>query len=195
MFNKTGRELALYVFWSVLFIFVLTNITYSYSSAQPTWEAYESKECAISLMHPFTTDKISEGSIETFQIVSVKQISDPNSLNMSIAASCIGEKLPITKETMNLTLSGLKNDLQLVTFEDNSFNSTLIDGERASIVTAGGPIGIGGLMRAFTVTEMDHDNSTYIIKISSTGDDGMSGFVNNYDYLKDNILSSIKFLK
>lgn len=195
MFIKTAGEQTSYVFWSLLFIFVLTNLTYSNSSAQPTWEVYESKNCVISLMHPFTTDKVSEGTTETFQIVSVKQVSDPDSLNMSIATSCIDQKLPITEQTMNLTLSGLKNDLQLVTFEENSFNGTLIDGERASSVTAGGPIGIGDLMRAFTVTEMIHDNRTYIIKISSTGDDGLSGFLNNHNYLRDNVLSSIKFLE
>jgi len=191
----TGRKLTLNVFWSLIFMFVFANLSYSYASAQPTWELYENKICAISLMHPFTTDKISETTTETFQIESVKQISDPDSLNMSIATSCVDEKLPITEEAMNLTLSGLKNDLQLVSFEENSFNGTLIDGERASSVTTGGPIGIGDLMRAVTVTEVNHDNSTFIIRISSLGDDGLSGFNNNHNYLRDNILSSINFLE
>ncbi|WP_148686528.1 hypothetical protein [Candidatus Nitrosocosmicus hydrocola] len=191
---KTKRNLTLNVFWSLIFMFVFANISYSYVSAQPTWELYENKICAISLMHPFTTDKISESTIGAFQIESVKQISDPDSLNMNISASCIDKKLPITEETMNLTLSGLKKELQLVSFEENSFNGTFIGGERASSVTTGGPIGNGDLMTAVTVTQVNLDNSTFIIRISSLGDDGLSGFVNNHNYLRDNIISSIKLL-
>ena len=179
----------------IIFLFVVITVAFPQASAQPTWELYENKNCAFSLMHPFKTDKISEGSIETFQIESVKQINDPDSLNLSISASCLNERLPITEDTMNLTMSGLKEDLKLVTLEENSFNDTLIDGERASIVTVGGQIGIGDLLRAYTITEMNHGNSTYIIRISSSGDQGLSGFFNNYQYLRDNILTSINFLK
>ena len=95
---------------------------------------------------------------------------------------------------MNLTLSGLKQDLELVMYEENLFNETLIDGVKASTVTAGGLIESSELLRAHTVTEMNHDNNTYIIRIISSGNDGISGFFNNHNYFKDNILNSIKFI-
>ena len=195
IFLITCKEFRAHIMLTISFFLVVANLVFPHASAQPTWEFYENKNCAISLLHPFKTDKITEGSFETFQIVSVKQINDPDSLNMNLSASCINERLPITEQTMNLTLYGLKEDLQLVTFEENSFNGTLIDGERASSVTAVGQIGSGELLRAHSVTEMNHGNSTYIIRMSSSGDEGLSGFYNNYQYLRDNILNSINFLK
>ncbi len=189
------KELGARIMFPIIFLIIVAFLSFPPASAQPTWELYEDKDCAISLMHPFKTDKISDGSVETFQIESIKQISDPDSLNMSIFTSCIDEKVPITEHTMNLTLSGLKEDLQIVTFEENSFNGTLIDGERASSVTAVGQIGIGNILSAYTVAEFNHGNSTYIIRISSSGDEGLSGFFNNYQYLRDNILGSINFLE
>jgi hypothetical protein len=95
---------------------------------------------------------------------------------------------------MNLTMSGLKEDFELVMYEETLFNETLIDGEKASSVTAGGQIESGELLKAHSVTELNHNNNTYIIRIVSSGNDGLSGFFDNYNYFKDNILSSVRFL-
>ena len=110
------KELGARIMFPIIFLIIVAFLSFPPASAQPTWELYEDKDCAISLMHPFKTDKISDGSVETFQIESIKQISDPDSLNMSIFTSCIDEKVPITEHTMNLTLSGLKEDLQIKTY-------------------------------------------------------------------------------
>jgi hypothetical protein len=175
--------------------FVFTIIVFPHANAQPSWESYENESCAISLMHPYKDDRISQGLGGTFQIISAKDIKDLDSLNMNITTSCLDERLPITEQSMNLTMSGLKEHFKLVTYEENSFNETLIDGEKASFVTVGGPTKSGEFFKAHTVTEMNHNNNTYIIRIVSSGNDGLSGFFNNHNYLKDNVISSIKFLK
>lgn len=193
MFTLTGTELKPYFFCSTI-SFVLAVIVFSHANAHPSWELYESKSCAISLMHPYETDRISEGTIGSFQIISVKDTRDPDSLNMNITTSCIDERVPITEQSMNLTMSGIKEALESVMYEENSFNETVIDGEKASIVTVGGQIESGELLKAHSVTEMSHNNNTYIIRIVSSGNDGLSGYFDNYNYLKDNILSSIIFL-
>ena len=182
-----------YFFWSSIPL-VLVAIVFSNADAQPSWELYENKGCAISLMHPYKTDSILENSIGTFLIMSVKDIGDPDSLNLNITTSCLDERLPITEQSMNLTMSGIREDLDLVMYEENSSNETLIDGEKASSVTAGGQIKSEDFLRAYSVTEVNHNNNTYIIRIASSGNDALSGFFDNYNYLKDNILSSIRFL-
>ena len=193
MFTLNVTELKSY-FFCVTISFVLVVTGFSYANAQPSWESYENKSCAISLMHPYKTDKISESSIGTFQIISVKDAIDPDSINMNITTSCINKKVPITEQSMNLTMSGLKEDLETVMYEENSFNETLIDGEKASSVAAGGQIESGELLKAHSVVQMNHNKNTYIIRIVSSGNDGLSGFFDNYNYFKDNILSSVKFL-
>ena len=193
MITLTGTELKSYFFCSTI-SFVLAVTVFSHANAQPSWELYESESCAISLMHPYKTDRISEGTIGNFQIISVKDTTDPDSVNMNITTSCIDERVPITKQSMNLTMSGIKEDLESVMYEENSFNETMIDGEKASVVTVGGQIESGELLKAHSVAEMNHNNNTYIIRIVSSGNDGLSGYFDNYNYIKDNILSSITFL-
>lgn len=181
-------------FYFIAAVFVLAIMVFSKVNAQPTWELYENENCALSLKHPYKNDIILESASGIFQVNSNKDIQDPDSLNMNMTISCLDERLPITKQAMNLTLSGLKQDLELVMYEENLFNETLIDGVKASTVTAGGLIESSELLRAHTVTEMNHDNNTYIIRIISSGNDGISGFFNNHNYFKDNILNSIKFI-
>lgn len=176
------------------FSFLLISINISLAIAQPSWELYENESCAISLMHPYMEDKISQASSGTFQIFITKDNKDPDSLNMNITVSCLDKQLPITEQSMNLTMSGLEQEFELVTYEENSLNETAIDGEKLSFVTVGGQIERGELFNAQTVAEINHENNTYIIRILSAGDDGLSGFFNNHNYLKDNILGSIKFL-
>jgi uncharacterized protein YaaN involved in tellurite resistance len=84
--------------------------------------------------------------------------------------------------------------LEWVLYEKNSFNETLIDDEKANSVTARGQIESGKLFKAQSVTETNlHNNNTFIIRIISSGNDGLNGFFDNYIYLKDNILISIMF--
>ena len=96
---------------------------------------------------------------------------------------------------MNLTMAGLREELSLVTYEENAYNSTIIDNEIASTVSVGGPTSLEQGSQAYSVTEVNHNNMTFVITLESIGDDGISGFFNNFNYLKDNVLNSIKFIR
>ncbi len=167
----------------------------SVANAQPSWELYQNKNCGISLMHPYPTDKISSNSPQSFLIASSSDQLDPDSLNMNITIKCIDERIPITEESMNLTMAGLREELSLVTYEENAYNSTIIDNEIASTVSVGGPTSLEQGSQAYSVTEVNHNNMTFVITLESIGDDGISGFFNNFNYLKDNVLNSIKFIR
>lgn len=67
-------------------------------SAQPTWESYENNACGISLQHPFVSDTILDnaGVADNFQIHSLKDRKDSDSMNMTLAVSCIDKAIPIT---------------------------------------------------------------------------------------------------
>ncbi len=176
-----------------VYVFAITILSVPVVFSQPTWEVYESKNCGISFVHPYSTDIITANSPETLHVVSTKDQTDADSLSMNVTITCIKEKIPITEETMNITMAGLREDLSLVTFEENSFNETIIDSELASTVSVGGPVGILGESQARTVTELNHNNKTFVIKFNSLGQDGINGFFENHNYLKDNVLNSIKF--
>jgi hypothetical protein len=116
-------------------------------------------------MHPYKDDRISQGLGGTFQITSAKDIRDLDSLNMNITTPCMDERMPITEQSLNLTMSGLKEHFNLVTDEEYSFNETLIGGEKASFVTVGGPTESVEFLKAHTITEMNHNNNTYVFKL------------------------------
>jgi hypothetical protein len=165
------------------------------SIAQPTWELYENNNCGISLKHPYASDIILDKnkSNNSFQINSFEEQADPDSLNMTLMVSCIGKAIPITYENMELARSSLLKDSNAIVLEDISFNRTTIDGEIAGSVATSRPIGLGDINEIDKIIETNHSDYTYIIKLNFTGDDGISGFFNNYKYLEDNIIDSIKF--
>jgi hypothetical protein len=165
------------------------------SIAQPTWELYENNNCGISLKHPYASDIILDKnkSNNSFQINSFEEQADPDSLNMTLMVSCIGKAIPITYENMELARSSLLKDSNAIVLEDISFNRTTIDGEIAGSVATSRPIGLGDINEIDKIIETNHSDYTYIIKLNFTGDEGISGFFNNYKYLEDNIIDSIKF--
>jgi hypothetical protein len=165
------------------------------SIAQPTWELYENNNCGISLKHPYASDIILDKnkSNNSFQINSFEEQADPDSLNMTLMVSCIGKAIPITYENMELARSSLLKDSNAIVLEDISFNRTTIDGEIAGSVATSRPIGLGDINEIDKIIETNHSDYTYIIKLNFTGDEGISGFFNNYKYLEDNIIDSMKF--
>ena len=167
------------------------------SSAQPTWELYENNACGISLKHPFVSDTILDntGVSNNFQIHSLKDRTDPDSMNMTLAVSCIDKEIPITYEVMELAKSSLLKDSTAVVYEDISFNRTTIDGEKAGSVAVSKPTGFADRTEIDNIIETNHSNQTFVIKLKFAGDEGISGFYNNYKYLADNLVGSIKFLK
>ena len=165
------------------------------SIAQPTWELYENNNCGISLKHPYVSDIVLDNnkSNNSFQIHSFEDYADPDSLNMSLLVSCIGKAIPITYENMELARSSLLKDSKAIVLEDISFNRTTIDGEIAGSVAISRPIGLADINEIDKIIETNHSDQTYIIKLNFTGDEGISGFFNNYKYLEDNIIDSIEF--
>jgi hypothetical protein len=167
------------------------------SSAQPTWELYENNACGISLKHPFVSDTILDNAsaANNFQIHSFKDPMDPDSMNMTLAVSCIDKAIPITYEVMELAKSSLVEDSKAIVYEDISFNRTTIDGETAGSVAVNKPTGFADITEIDNIIETNHSNQTFVIKLNFAGDEGISGFYNNYKYLADNLIDSIKFLK
>lgn len=171
------------------------SLDLSLSYALPTWETYRDSICEITLKHPYASDKISQSGNNTFEIESPKDISDPDSLSMTIQGTCLSEPIPITKEMFNLTLSSLKDNFKGVTHEDNAFNRTDPTGISKNLISITGMGDGGDLSKGNSILTAVKNNITYIIKLNATGDDGNSGFVNNYKYLEDNVLSSVNLTK
>ena len=165
------------------------------SGAQPTWEMYENNNCGISLKHPYVSDIIldNDKSNNSFKIQSFEDQSDPDSLNMTLMVSCINKAIPITYENMELARSSLLEDSKAIILEDISFNRTIIDGETAGSVAISRPIALSDINEIDKIIETNHSDQTYIIKLNFAGDEGISGFYNNYKYLEDNLIDSIKF--
>lgn len=162
---------------------------------QPTWETYENKNCGISLKHPYETDIIQDnnGTGNKFQISSMKNPMDPNSMDVTLVVTCINKSIPITIEHMELAKASLLEEPGFVVYEDVSFNRTKVDGAVAGSFAAAGPTGLVDIKEVNSVVETNHNNQTYIIKLHFSGDDGTRGFYNNYKYLEDNIIDSINF--
>ncbi len=118
---------------------------------------------------------------------------DPDSLNMTLMVSCIDKAIPITYENMELARSSLLKDSKAIILEEITFNRTTIDGEVAGSVAISKPIGLTDIDEIDKIIETNHSDQTYIIKLNFTGDEGNSGFYNNYKYLEDNLIDSIKF--
>lgn len=165
------------------------------STAQPTWELYENNYCGISLKHPYISDIIldNDSSNNNFQIHSFEDPADPDSLNLTLMVSCIDKAIPITYESMELAKSSLLKDSKDIVLEDISFNGTTIDGETAGSVAISRHIGLTDLKEIDKIIETNHTDQTYIIKLNYAGNEGISGFYNNYKYLDDNLIDSIKF--
>ena len=165
------------------------------SDAQLTWETYVNNTCEILLKHPYDSDIVLENdkSNKSFKIQSFKDPSDPDSLNITLMVSCIDKAIPITQENMELARSSLLKDSQAVVFEDISFDRTTIDGERAGSVAISRSVGPTDIKEIDKIIETNHTDQTYIIKLNFAGNEGVSGFLNNYRYLDDNIINSIKF--
>lgn len=165
------------------------------SIAQPTWELYENNSCGISLKHPYISDIIldNDSSNNNFQIHSFEDPADPDSLNLTLMVSCIDKAIPITYESMELAKSNLLKDSKDIVLEDVSFNETTIDGETAGSVAISRQISLTDLKEIDKIIETNHTDQTYIIKLNYAGDEGISGFYNNYKYLDDNLIDSIKF--
>jgi len=178
-----------------LLTFITIIIAVPSSLAQPTWEAYENNNCGISLKHPYSSDIVldNDKSNNSFKIQSFQNLADPDSLNMTLMVSCIDKAIPITQENMELARSSLLKDSKAIVIEDISFNRTTIDGEAAGSVAISRPIGLTDINEIDKIIETNHSDQTYIIKLNFTGDEGISGFNNNYRYLEDNLIDSIKF--
>src|SRR5687768_2354362 len=189
-----GILIKIFIVVTLLTVFAMVVVVPN-SIAQPTWELYENNNCGISLKHPYASDIILDNnkSNNSFQINSFEEQADPDSLNMTLMVSCIGKAIPITYENMELARSSLLKDSNAVVLEDISFNRTTIDGEIAGSVATSRPIGLGDINEIDKIIETNHSDHTYIIKLNFTGDEGISGFFNNYKYLEDNIIDSIKF--
>ena len=167
------------------------------SDAQLTWETYVNNTCEILLKHPYDSDIVLENdkSNKSFKIQSFKDPSDPDSLNMTLMVSCIDKAIPITQENMELARSSLLKDSKADVFEDISFNRTTVDGETAGSVAVSRPIGLTDTKEIDKIIETNHSDQTYIIKLNFAGNEGVSGFYNNYRFLDDNLINSIKFSK
>ena len=189
-----GILIKIFIVVTLLTVFAMVVVVPN-SIAQPTWELYENNNCGISLKHPYASDIILDNnkSNNSFQINSFEEQADPDSLNMTLMVSCIGKAIPITYENMELARSSLLKDSNAIVLEDISFNRTTIDGEIAGSVATSRPIGLGDINEIDKIIETNHSDHTYIIKLNFTGDDGISGFFNNYKYLEDNIIDSIEF--
>jgi hypothetical protein len=179
-----------------LLVVIAVVVVVPTSSAQPTWEFYENKACGISLKHPSISDTIfdNNSAVNNFQIYSLEDQADPDSMNMTLSVSCIDKAIPITYEVMELAKSGLLKDSKDVVYEDISFNRTAIDGETAGSVAVSRHTGLADITEIHNIIETNHTNQTYVIKLNFAGDEGISGFYNNYKYLKDNLIDSIKFV-
>ena len=155
---------------------------------------YENYKCGISLKHPYASDIVLDNkSNNSFKIQSFEDHVDPDSLNMTLMVSCIDKAIPITYENMELARSSLLKDSKAIVLEEISFNGTAIDGEIAGSVAISRPIGLTDIDEIDKIIETNHSDQTYIIKLNFAGDDGNSGFYNNYKYLEDNLIDSIKF--
>ena len=88
---------------------------------------------------------------------------------------------------------GLVKDSKAIVLEDISFNRTTIDGEAAGSVAISKPIDLTDINEIDKIIETNHSDHTYIIRLNFAGDEGISGFYNNYKYLEDNLIDSIKF--
>ena len=165
------------------------------SEAQPTWKTYVNNTCGILLKHPYESDIVfdDDNSSKGFKIQSLEDPMDPDSMNMTLIVSCIDKAIPITQENMELARSSLLKDSQAVVFEDISFDRTTIDGERAGSVAISRSVGPTDIKEIDKIIETNHTDQTYIIKLKFAGNEGVSGFLNNYRYLDDNIINSIKF--
>jgi len=164
------------------------------STAQPTWEIYENNKCGISLKHPYASDIVLDNkSNNSFKIQSFKEHLDPDSLNMTLIVSCFDKAIPITYENMELARSSLLEDSKAIILEDISFNRTIIDGETAGSVAISRSISLSDINEIDKIIETNHSDQTYIIRLNFAGDEGISGFYNNYKYLEDNLIDSIKF--
>lgn len=167
-----------------------------YTQAQPIWKTYENEACGVSLKHPYETDIIQDynGTGNKFQISSMKDPMDPNSMDLVVQVTCIDKSTPITAENMELAKANLLEESGFVTYEDVSFNRTIVDGEIAGSFAAAGPTGLVDIKEINSIIETNHNNQSYIIKLDFSGEDGTSGFHSNYKYLEDNIVNSIKLL-
>ena len=165
------------------------------SMAQPTWETYENSSCGISLKHPYASDIVldNDSSNNSFKIRSIQDLADPDSMNMTLIVSCIDKAIPITHENMELARSSLLKDSKAIVIEDISFNRTAIDGEVAGSVAISRPIGLTDFKEIDKIIETNHSDQTYLIKLNFAGNEGVSGFYNNYRYLSDNLIDSMKF--
>ncbi len=178
-----------------LLTFITIIIAVPSSLAQPTWEAYENNNCGISLKHPYSSDIVldNDKSNNSFKIQSFQNLADPDSLNMTLMVSCIDKAIPITQENMELARSSLLKDSKAIVIEDISFNRTAVDGEKAGSVAISKPIGLTDIKEIDKIIETNHSDHTYIFKLNFAGNEGVSGFYNNYGYLSDNLIDSIKF--
>ena len=182
------------IFTVTLLVVIAMIVVVPSSRAQPTWEMYENNKCGISLKHPYASDIVLDNkSNNSFKIQSFEDHVDPDSLNMTLMVSCIDKAIPITYENMELARSSLLKDSKAIVLEEISFNRTAIDGEIAGSVAISRPIGLTDIDEIDKIIETNHSDQTYIIKLNFAGDDGNSGFYNNYKYLEDNLIDSIKF--
>lgn len=180
-----------------LLAFIAMIIVVPSSLAQPTWEAYENNNCGISLKHPYASDIVidNDRSNNSFKIQSFQDLADPDSLNMTLMVSCIDKAIPITQENMELARSNLLKDSKAIVIEEISFNRTAIDGEVAGSVAISRPIGLTDIKEIDKIIETNNSDQTYIFKLNFAGNEGVSGFYNNYRYLSDNLIDSIRFLQ
>lgn len=184
-------------------IFILAWISYldilpassASSYALPIWEAYHDSICQVTIKHPYATDKILQSGGNRFQIDIAKDTTDPDSISMTIEGTCLSDSMPITREMYNLTLTSLKDNYKIVTREDGKFNKTGADGVSKNYISITGTSGGSDLLKGNSILTAIKNNMTYIVKLNATGDDGNSGFVNNYKYLEDNILGSLNFTR
>jgi len=173
-------------------IFYLYNLPLSpFSSALPTWETFHDSTCQVTIKHPYATDKISRSGGNTFEIKIAKDISDPDSISMTIEGTCLSDSMPVTKEMYNLTRASIKDNYKRITHEDGIFNKSGSEGESINYISITGLPGNSELFKGNSILTTVENNTTYIFKLNATGEDGNSGFVNNYKYFEDNVFGSL----
>jgi hypothetical protein len=171
------------------------SLSPSYSYALPTWETFHDSICQITIKHPYVTDKISHSGDNAFEIEIAKDISDPDSISMTIEGTCLPDSMPITKEMYNLTLASLKDNYKRIIYPDGTFDKIGPDDESKTYISITGLSGGNEQLKGNSILTAIKNNMTYIVKLNATGEDGNSGFVNNYRYFEDNVLDSLNLTR
>lgn len=194
MINSTSKNcLVILILLSISHLLFPPTVSITFGS--PDWETYNFSSCGITLQHPYQSDIIKQSSGNSLEVESNREAADPDSIDMTIKSTCILKPILITGQMFNLTLSSLKNSFASITHEESIFNRTDADGALVNYISVVGYKENSNQLNGNSILTTTKNNMTNIIKLNSTGDDGISGFANNYKYLEENILGSINITR